>query len=213
MNTDSKNVINLDLKREGKNLSFNDFQKQNIKFDVVKLQEAYRQIIKTKKFEDGGGISHFGAICLTRKPGDPDSVKGSKARGIYWTKPDKSGAEVSRDINIDESEYTEFIPDYENTYFKEVFDVISSKYKLGRVRILLKEPRSTLSWHRDPEPRLHIPIFTNPGCLMVIDNVAKHMPADGSVWITNNTKYHNAFNGGEENRVHLVACVLDYKFN
>ena len=79
--------------------------------------------------------------------------------------------------------------------------------KLGRVRILLKEPRSTLSWHRDPEPRLHIPIISNPGCLMVIDNVAKHMPADGSVWITNNTKYHNAFNGGEENRIHLVACV------
>ena len=24
---------------------------------------------------------------------------------------------------------------------------------------------------------------------MVIDNVAKHMPADGSVWVTNNTKY------------------------
>ena len=213
MDTDSKNIINLDLKREGKNLSFNDFQKQNIKFDVVKLQEAYRQIIKTKKFDDGGGISHFGAICLTRKPGDPESIKGSKARGIYWTKPDKSGVEVSRDINIDESEYSEFIPDYENTYFKEVFDVISSKYKLGRVRILLKEPRSTLSWHRDPEPRLHIPIITNPGCLMVIDNVAKHMPADGSVWITNNTKYHNAFNGGEENRVHLVACILDYKFN
>ena len=213
MDTDSKNIINLDLKREGKNLSFYDFQKQNIKFDVVKLQEAYRQIIKTKKFDDGGGISHFGAICLTRKPGDPESIRGSKARGIYWTKPDKSGAEVSRDINIDESEYSEFIPDYENTYFKEVFDVISSKYKLGRVRILLKEPRSTLSWHRDPEPRLHIPIITNPGCLMVIDNVAKHMPADGSVWITNNTKYHNAFNGGEENRIHLVACVLDYKFN
>ena len=213
MDTDSKNIINLDLKREGKNLSFYDFQKQNIKFDVVKLQEAYRQIIKTKKFDDGGGISHFGAICLTRKPGDPESIRGSKARGIYWTKPDKSGAEVSRDININESEYSEFIPDYENTYFKEVFDVISSKYKLGRIRILLKEPRSTLSWHRDPEPRLHIPIITNPGCLMVIDNVAKHMPADGSVWITNNTKYHNAFNGGEENRIHLVACVLDYKFN
>ena len=213
MDADSKKIVNLNLKRDQKILDFNDFQKQNIKFDIFKLQEAYRQIITTKKFDDGGGISHFGAICITRKPGDPDSVKGSKARGIYWTKPDKSGAEVSRDVSIDESEYTEFIPDYENTYFKEVFDVISSKYKLGRVRILLKEPRSTLSWHRDPEPRLHIPIITNPGCLMVIDNVAKHMPADGSVWITNNTKYHNAFNGGEENRIHLVACVLDYKFN
>ena len=213
MDADIKKIVNLNLKRDQKILNFSDFQKQNIKFDILKLQEAYRQIITTRKFDDGGGISHFGAICLTRKPGDPESVKGSKARGIYWTKPDKSGAEVSRDIKIDESEYSEFIPDYENTYFKEVFDVISSKYKLGRVRILLKEPRSTLSWHRDPEPRLHIPIITNPGCLMVIDNVAKHMPADGSVWITNNTKYHNAFNGGEENRIHLVACVLDYKFN
>ncbi len=213
MTVDSKNVVNLNLKKEEKNLNFSDFQKQNIKFDIVKLQEAYTQIIQTKKFDDGGGISHFGAICLTRKPGDPESVKGSKARGLYWTKPDKSGKEVSRDVNIVEEEYSEFIPDYENTYFKEVFDILSSKYKLGRVRILLKEPRSTLSWHRDPEPRLHIPIITNPGCLMVIDNVAKHMPADGSVWITNNTKYHNAFNGGEENRIHLVACVLDYKFN
>ena len=56
---------------------------------------------------------------------------------------------------------------------------------------MLKEPRSTLSWHRDPEPRLHIPIYTNPGAIMVIDHIAKHMPADGSVWVTNNTKYHN----------------------
>ena len=213
MTANSKNVINLNLKKEENILNFSDFQRQSIKFDILKLQEAYMQLIKTKKFDDGGGISHFGAICLTRKPGDPESIKGQKARGLYWTKPDKSGKEVSRDVGINEEEYSEFISDYENTYFKEVFDTLSKKYKLGRVRILLKEPRSTLSWHRDPEPRLHIPIITNPGCLMVIDNVAKHMPADGSVWITNNTKYHNAFNGGEENRVHLVACVLDYKFN
>ena len=213
MTANSKNIINLNLKKEENILNFSDFQKQSIKFDILKLQEAYMQLIKTKKFDDGGGISHFGAICLTRKPGDPESIKGQKARGLYWTKPDKSGKEVSRDVGINEEEYSEFISDYENTYFKEVFDTLSKKYKLGRVRILLKEPRSTLSWHRDPEPRLHIPIITNPGCLMVIDNVAKHMPADGSVWITNNTKYHNAFNGGEENRIHLVACVLDYKFN
>ena len=212
MDTESKNIVSLDSKREDRILNFNDFQKQNIKFDIAKLQEAYKQIVQTKKFDDGGGISHFGAICLTRIPGDPDSVIGNKARGLYWTKPDKSGKEVSRDVGVDESSYSEFIPDYDNTYFKEVFDTLSHKYKLGRLRILLKEPRSTLSWHRDPEPRLHIPIITNPGCLMVINNVAKHLPADGSVWVTNNTKYHNAFNGGEENRVHLVACVLDYKF-
>ena len=213
MKTDSKNIINLNSKREQKFLNFNDFQKQNLNFDISKLQKAYKEIIKIKKFETAGGVSHFGAICLTRVPGDPESIKGDKARGLYWTKPDKSGNEVSRDVAIDESTYTELVPEFKNTYFKEVIEVLSSKYKLGRIRILLKEPRSTLSWHRDPEPRLHIPIITNPGCLMVINNVAKHLPADGSVWVTNNTKYHNAFNGGEENRVHLVACVLDYNFN
>ncbi len=194
------------------NLNFSDFQKQDLKFDIVKLQEAYKQLKKTKKFDDLG-ISHFGAICINRVPGQPDSIKGHRSRGLYWTKPDQSGNEVSRDIDIDESTYTELVPEFKNTYFEEIYKTLSKKFKLGRTRILLKEPRSTLSWHRDPEPRLHIPITTNPGCLMVIDNVAKHMPADGSVWVTNNTKYHNAFNGGEEDRVHLVACVLDYKFN
>ena len=194
-------------------LNFNDFEKQDIKFDIDKLKEAYHEILKINGFEGVAGVSNFGAISLTQIPGDPDSIKGHKARGIFWTKPNGSGKEVVRDEMINEEAYSEFIDEYKETYFKDVFDALSSKYKLGRVRILLKEPRSTLSWHRDPEPRLHIPIITNPGSIMVIDNVAKHLPADGSVWITNNTKYHNAFNGGEENRIHLVACVLNHKFN
>ena len=194
-------------------LSFNDFQKQNVKFDIKKLKEAYYQILKIKDFQGVEGVSNFGAISLTQIPGDPDSIKGNKARGVFWTKPDQTGKEVVRDQMIDEASYSEFINDYKDTYFKEVVETLQKNYKIGRVRILLKKPRSTLSWHRDPEPRLHIPIITNPGSIMVIDNVAKHMPADGSVWITNNRKYHNAFNGGEENRIHLVACVLNYKFN
>ena len=194
-------------------LNFNDFQKQTIKFDIKKLKEAYNDVLNKKKFTGVEGVSNFGAISLTQIPGQPDSIVGSKARGVFWTKPDTTGKEVKRDVMINESLYSEFINEYKDTYFKEVFDKLSLKYKLGRVRILLKEPRTTLSWHRDPEPRLHIPIITNPGAIMVVDNIAKHLPADGSVWITNNTKYHNAFNGGEENRIHLVACVLNYKFN
>ena len=192
---------------------FNDFQKQDVKFDIIKLKQACDEVLKIKGFDTSLGIPHFAGIPLNQIPGDPDSVKGNNVRGIYWTKPDSTGVEVQRESKIDEHKYTEFVDDFKNTYFKEVYDQLTKKYKLGRMRLLLKEPRSTLSWHRDPEPRLHIPIITNPGCLMVIENVAKHMPADGSVWITNNTKYHNAFNGGEENRIHLVACVLDYKFN
>ena len=97
---------------------------------------------------------------------------------------------------------------FEDTYFKEVYDTLLKKYKLGRVRVLWKLPRTTLSWHRDPEPRLHIPIITNPGAIMVVDKEARHMPADGSVWVVDNTKYHNFFNGGEEDRIHFVATII-----
>jgi len=193
---------------------FADFHTvKDLKFDVTRLQEGLSQILKIKNYDDANGIKNFAAICLNQIPGKPESTQGTNARGIYWTKPNHSGKESSRDKIIDETLYTEFVNDFKHTYFKEVYEKLSSKFKLGRVRILLKEPRSTLSWHRDPEPRLHIPIITNPGCLMVIENVAKHLPADGSVYITNNVKYHNAFNGGEENRVHLVACLPDYKFH
>ena len=194
-------------------VSFEDFYEvPNLKFDIEKLRADLDKILEEKKF-NSPGVTHFGAISLNRIPNDDNSVEGNNVRGKYWTIADESGKEVSRDIEIDESKYTELVPDFEDTYFKEVYETLKKRFKLGRVRLLLKEPRSTLSWHRDPEPRLHIPIYTNPGAIMVVDKVAQHMPADGSVWITNNTKYHNAFNGGEENRVHLVACVLDYKFN
>jgi len=193
---------------------FKDFHIiEDIKFDIKKLQSALKQVRSRKDYDDACGTKYIAGISLNQIPGDSNSIKGENVKGIYWTKPDSTGNESVRAKKINESAYTEFVKDLEDTYFKEVYDVLSKRFKLGRVRILLKEPRSTLSWHRDPEPRLHIPIITNPGCMMVIENVAKHLPADGSVYITNNVKYHNFFNGGEESRVHLVACLTEYKFN
>ena len=192
--------------------SFEDFYEvPNLNFDISKLREDLDKILKNKKF-NSPGVTHFGAIPLNQIPNDESSIKGNNIRGKYWTIADETGKEVSRDIDIEESKYTQLVPEFEKTYFKEVYEKLSQRFKLGRVRLLLKEPRSTLSWHKDPECRLHIPIITNKGCSMVIENVAKHLPADGKVWITNNTKYHNFFNGGEQARVHLVACVLDSPF-
>ena len=70
---------------------------KNIKFDINKLQEAYNQIVQIKKFDDGGGVTHFGAISLTQIPGDPDSIKGSKARvyiGLNLIKQEKKFQEM-----------------------------------------------------------------------------------------------------------------------
>ena len=43
----------------------------------------------------------------------------------------------------------------------------------------------------------------------VIEDTAFHMPSDGAAYITDNTKYHNFFNGSEVDRVHLVATLLE----
>ena len=194
-------------------LNFSDFyQVPNLKFDIHKMRSELEGILQKKGFNSPDGVTNFGAIPLNQIPNDENSTKGNNIRGIYWTIPDENGKEVSRDIPIDESKYTQILPEFKNTYFNEVYDTLKKRFKLGRVRLLLKEPRSTLSWHKDPEPRLHIPIITNLGCSMVIENTAKHLPADGHVTITNNTKYHNFFNGGEQSRIHLVACVLENPF-
>ncbi len=194
-------------------LNYSDFYKvPDLKFDIQKLRKDLDVILEKKGFTSPEGVSNFGAIPLNQIPNNKDSIKGNNVRGVYWTIADESGKEVTRDIPIDESKYTQIVPEFENTYFNDVYNALKKKFKLGRVRLLLKEPRSTLSWHKDPEPRLHIPIITNLGCSMVIENVAKHLPADGCVTITNNTKYHNFFNGGEQSRIHLVACVLENPF-
>ena len=99
-------------------LNFNDFQKQTIKFDIKKLKEAYNDVLNKKKFTGVEGVSNFGAISLTQIPGQPDSIVGSKARGVFWTKPDTTGKEVKRDVMINESLYSEFINEYKDTYFK-----------------------------------------------------------------------------------------------
>ena len=165
-------------------LNFSDFHTvPDIKFDINRLRADLDKILKKREFTSPG-VSNFGAISVNQIPNDTNSIKGNNTRGIYWTIPDEKGVEVSRDVQIDESKYTQLVPEFENTYFKEVYEILKKKFKLGRIRLLLKEPRSVLSWHKDPEPRLHIPIITNLGCSMVIENVAKHLPADGQVTLS-----------------------------
>ena len=180
-----------------------------LSIDIDRLGKCYLDFRSKLGFRtDDKTLRDFNAICINRIPGDENSITGGNVRGLYWTKPDTTNVEEQRLPYIEEHRYTEICPEFKDTYVEEVYNLISSKFKIGRVRFLMKPPRSCLSWHRDPEMRLHIPIITNEGCRMVIDNVSFHMPSNGSAYLTDNTKYHNFFNGSEIDRVHLVATVL-----
>ena len=108
-----------------------------------------------------------------------------------------------------ESDFVNFVSEFDQTFFRHVYDVLSSRFKLGRVRLMYLKPKMCLSWHKDAQRRLHIPIITNTGAHLVIDDTANHLPADGSVYLANTTLFHTAFNAGLEARIHLIAGLLD----
>ena len=64
-------------------LNFNDFQKQDIKFDIIKLKKAYKEILKIKDFSGVDGVSNFAAISLTQIPGDPEFYKRKQCKRSF----------------------------------------------------------------------------------------------------------------------------------
>ena len=180
-------------------------------FNIEKVKAEFLTIFYQIKnwSKDDPSLYDFNAICVNQKPNDPKSISGGNIRGKYWTFPSSNWEEEERLDTIDEKKYSEVCKPFKGTYIEEVYNTISAEWKIGRMRFLMKPPRSCLSWHRDPERRIHIPIITNPGCRMVIEDESFHMPADGSVYITDNTKYHNFFNGGEIDRLHLVSTLME----
>jgi len=176
-------------------------------FDLDQLREGLSEVLAKTEYDDTYGEWGFGTLPVTRRPGtsgrDPVDLSGR-----FWTRPDATYEEVAREDLVVEAAYTELFPEFEDTYFEHVLAELSSIATIGRVRINLKDPFNANSWHRDPEPRLHIPIHTNPGCLFVVNHHCTHLPADGSVYFTDTRGYHTALNGGDTARVHLVAAVL-----
>lgn len=180
--------------------------KLDMHFDIKKLREALKAVTQITDFDGNYLEQGFGGISLTRRPGTTN-ISDNDASGRYWLRPDDRYIEEPREELVNEAEYSEFVPDYAGTYFEFVHAELSRLTKIGRMRILSKGLYNCNSWHRDPEPRLHIPIISNPGSVFVVNNHCTHLPADGSVYFTDTRGYHTAFNGGLYHRVHIVAAM------
>lgn len=105
-----------------------------------------------------------------------------------------------------ESDFDTLCSVYKHTLFEDVYQHLNRKYSLGRVRLMKMKPKTCLSWHKDLCARLHFPIKTQDGCIMVIENEVMHMPAD-TWWYTNTHNKHTAVNASNQDRIHLVCSV------
>jgi len=176
-----------------------------ITFDIDELKSALSQSLQRTQFK-GALEDGFGAFSLTRRPG-VEVETANDLSGLFHTRVDDSYEEVVREEVVDEFAFTEFVPAFEDTYFHHVWKTLTAVAPIGRMRVLSKGLYNCNSWHRDPEPRLHIPVISNPGSLFVVNHHVTHLPADGSVYFTDTRGYHTAMNGGETHRVHIVAAL------
>lgn len=180
-------------------------QKLDLRFDIGKLRAALTEALQRTAFK-GDLDKGFGAFSLTRRPG-AEVETANDLSGRFYTRVDESYEEVAREDIVEEEAFSEFVPRFKGTYFEELHRELIKRFPIGRMRVLSKGTYNCNSWHRDPEPRLHIPIVTNPGALFIVNHHVTHLPADGSVYFTDTRGYHTALNGGESHRVHVVAAL------
>ncbi len=181
-------------------------QRLDLRFDIEALRAALRDCLEREAYKGDMQAQGFAALPLTQRPGQ-EAWSGNDLSGRYWLRADERYVEEPREDFVDEAAFSEFVPRFAGTYFEVVHRELTERFAIGRMRVLSKGLYNCNSWHRDPEPRLHIPIVTNPGALFIVNHHVTHLPADGSVYFTDTRGYHTALNGGEQHRVHLVAAL------
>ena len=176
--------------------------KLDMRVDLAALNRDLEAVLQKTDYH--GDV--FKALPVNRRPGATEMTQ-TDLSGRYYTRLDDRYEEVAVEDLVDESAYTELNPVFADTAFEDVFNALKARFTLGRMRVLSKAIYSCNSWHRDPEPRVHIPLISNPGSLFIVNHHCTHLPADGSVYFTDTRGYHTALNGGPEPRVHIVAAI------
>ena len=111
----------------------------------------------------------------------------------------------------DFSELNDNVGEYTKNMLTEISKKIGKNF--GRIRYMKMPMKQGLTVHRDFEVRYHIVLHTNPGAMFgeTVNEeglAAKcyHIPADGCVYKVDTTRKHFVYNGGWDDRIHMVLC-------
>lgn len=109
------------------------------------------------------------------------------------------------------------LPQYLKEQLKNL--VLNENIKVGRVRFMRLLPKTGLSVHKDREFRYHFVLKTNAHAYIAhevskkldisdvpVTGITYHLPCDGYWYKVDTTQVHYVYNGGSEERIHLVVC-------
>lgn len=182
---------------------------------ILDLQSELDKMIENDKVY----FNRHNQICINTLPDQPDSFFAGA--GSIWYDWENAKEIVKDDGSIDfiveerkvipkETDFSILCSVFKGTMFEQAYDALKHKYgeNLGRIRIIRMRSKSCLTWHQDSSYRVHYPIKTHEGCLMIIEDEVKHMP-QYTWWHTNTIPFHTALNGGPSDRIHLVCAIHD----
>lgn len=186
------------------------YKKINLDVDIGQLQNETTELFSRKEifsvhFPSQLGLTYEDESCENKFG---DGVGSLDWDYTLWT-PEQIKAGLhppARTRKVTEQDFNKIVPELQGFYIYDLLKLLQEKYNIGRTRLMLSNPKTCLSWHRDSTYRMHIPIFTQEGCFMAWNDCTLHMP-EGSCYWTDTTVPHTAFNGSFKERIHLVATV------
>jgi hypothetical protein len=110
---------------------------------------------------------------------------------------------------INEMDYQYIQPELKGSYIEQWINSFSKP--LFRTRLLFMNPRTCYSIHKDYLPRIHLPVTTNPQCLMCFPQhgIMQFLQNTGHSYWVDTRQMHTFMNCSEHTRIHLVAVVSD----
>lgn len=183
------------------------FKTLDIDIDYNKLLDTYKELNVDSLLKESSDLKQLAVQCraVTKKE---DQLYESCGSLLYdWSKYDITGKLSLRKDKIVESDIVETCDLFQNTYIDEIIKKIKSLgYNVYRGRFLLSLHKTCLTYHTDSSPRLHIPIYTNNNCMMIVNDTVIRLPF-GNTYVVDTRLPHTALNASKQSRVHLVFCV------
>lgn len=143
-------------------------------------------------------------LSATHRPGEDVWTDGT---GNLWDPVKQQFIATEADF----SEYNPYLGSHTINFLEEL--ALKEGVKFGRIRYMRLVPKKGLSIHKDFDFRYHLVLNTNAGALFGeitqgdVKAVCYHLPADGYAYKVDTTREHFVYNGGWEDRIHLVINV------
>lgn len=180
----------------------------NIDIDYNQLKTEYFNLGIDDRLKNNKTMKQLSVQC--RKNADIENQLTESCGSLHfdWVKYEKNpnGALPLREKIFEETEFTETCNIFKNTVIDDLISKITKIYPIVRGRFMLMNHKTCLTYHKDPTKRIHVPIYTNDNCMMIIKDKVYRMKF-GATYLVDTTVKHTALNASKDPRVHLVFSL------